>query len=132
MAHSSTGGTLPTKGRYPIQIYDRVPGGLHGDVGYFAHDRTVSAGWRMSKQGGNQQKGAPSATIVVVEQWVCLVLGLVCMAFGVWGLFMKPGLYALSATTAWLGSLFVPTLRATAVVCLSMGVVLVRRGWAHL
>ncbi len=39
---------------------------------------------------------------------------------------------ALSAHIAWLGSLHTPTLRVTAVVCIGLGVVLARRGWAHL
>jgi hypothetical protein len=41
--------------------------------------------------------------IVVVEQWICLVLGLVCMGFGMWGICMKPEQDALSVHIAWLG-----------------------------
>jgi hypothetical protein len=41
--------------------------------------------------------------IVVVEQWICLVLGFVCMGFGMWAICMKPEQDALSAHIAWLG-----------------------------
>jgi hypothetical protein len=60
------------------------------------------------------------------------VLGFVCMSFGIWGIFMKPEQHPLSEYIAWLGSLYVPALRVTAVACLGLGVTLVRRGWAHL
>jgi hypothetical protein len=82
--------------------------------------------------GGNEQRSAQPKTIVVIEQWICFVLGLVCMAFGIWAICVKPEELALSAYIAWLGSLYVPTLRVTAVVCLGLGVALVRLGWAHL
>lgn len=132
MAHLGAGRTLATKGRYPVQVFDRGPDSLHGDIGYRDHERSSSAGRRMWKKDGNTQKSASLATIVVVEQWICFVLGFVCMAFGIWGICMKSGQPALSAYIAWLGSLYVPTLRVTAVVCLGLGVMLVRRGWAHL
>jgi hypothetical protein len=124
MAHSGTGRTLAAKGRYPIQIFDRGPSSLHPDVGY--RERASSAGRRMWAREGNE----PTATIVV-EQWICFVLGFVCMACGIWGICMKPGQSALSIYIAWLGSLYVPALRITAAACLGLGVMLVRRGWAH-
>src|SRR5258708_1424448 len=129
MAHSGAGRTLTTKGRYPVQVFDRSSGSLHGDVGY--HERALSAGRRMWKKEENEQKSAPPKTIVV-EQWICFMLGFACMAFGIWGICMEPGQHALSTYIAWLGSFYVPTLRVTAVVCLGLGVALVRRGWAHL
>jgi hypothetical protein len=84
------------------------------------------------EKGGGEQESAQPKKIVVIEQWICLVLGLVCMAFGMWGLCMKPEQDAFSAHIAWLGSLYMPTLRVTAIVCTGFGVMLVRRGWAHL
>ena len=131
MAHSGAGRTLAAKGRYPVQVFDRGPGSLHADVGYLDRESTSSAGRRMWKREGNELQGTPSATIVV-EQWICFVLGFVCMACGMWGICMKSGQSALSTSIAWLGSLYVPTLRITAAVCLALGVMLVRRGWAHL
>jgi hypothetical protein len=83
-------------------------------------------------KGGGEQESAQPKMIVVIEQWMCLVLGLVCMAFGMCGICTKPGQDALSEHIAWLGSLYMPTLRVTAVACVGLGVMLIRRGWAHL
>jgi hypothetical protein len=131
MAHPSAGRLLPTKGRYSVKVFDRGPGSLRVDVGYLDREPALSAGRRTWKKEGNERQGAPSPTIVV-EQWICLVLGFACVAFGLWGLCIKSGQSALSSYIAWLGSLYVPTLRVTAIVCVGLGVMLIRRGWAHL
>jgi hypothetical protein len=127
MAHSGIGRILAAKGGYPVQ----GSGSLHGDVGYLDRETALSAGPKVRKMKENEQKSISPRTIVV-EQWICFALGFACMAFGIWGICMKPGQYALSAYIAWLGSLYVPALRVTAVACLGMGVVLIRRGWTHL
>jgi hypothetical protein len=88
----------------------------------------LSIGQGAREKGGDERKNAQPTTIAVIEQWICFVLGLVCMAFGIWGICMKPEQDALSAYIAWLGSLYVPTLRITAVVCVGLGVMLIRRG----
>jgi hypothetical protein len=123
---------LTTKVRSPIQGYDRDTRGLHEDVGHLSPDRTSSVGQGVMERGGGEQESAQPKMIVVIEQWICLVLGLFCMAFGMWGICMKPEQHAFSAYIAWLGSLYMPTLRVTAVVCIGLGVMLARRGWAHL
>ena len=128
MAGTGTDRILATKVISPIQGYDRGPGGLHEDVGHLGRERTLSVGQGAREKTGDEQKGAQPTTIVVIEQWICLVLGLLCMAFGIWGICMKPEQDALSAYIAWLGSLYVPTLRITAVVCVGLGVMLIRRG----
>jgi hypothetical protein len=65
----------------------------------------------------------PRPTLVAIEQWFCFLLGIVCMASGVWGICM-------SHSEDLLGSAVVPALRVTAAACLGMGVELVRRGFA--
>jgi hypothetical protein len=132
MAHLGVSRILAAKGGYPVQGSSRGPGSLYENVGYLDHERTSSVRQRTGKKEGNERQCAPPAKIVVVEQWICFVLGFVCMTFGVWGICMEPGQDALSAYIAWLGSLYIPTLRVTAVVCLGLGVMLARRGWAHL
>jgi hypothetical protein len=132
MADTGTGRMLTTKVIFPIQGYDRVAASLHEEVGHLGRGRALSVGRGIRKKGGDEQKNAQPTTIAVIEQWICLVLGLVCMAFGMWGICMKPGQDALSEHIAWLGSLYMPTLRVTAVVCAGLGVMLIRRGWAHL
>jgi len=128
MAGTGTDRILATKVISPIQGYDRGPGGLHEDVGHLGRERTLSVGQGAREKTGDEQKGAQPTTIVVIEQWICFILGLVCMALGMWGICMKPEQDALSAYIAWLGSLYVPTLRVTAVVCVGLGLMLIRRG----
>jgi hypothetical protein len=112
----------------PIQNYDRGTGSFYEDVGVLRRERTLSVGQRVRKKGRGKPKSTQPEMIVVVEQWICLVLGLACVGFGMWGICMKPEQDALSAHVAWLGSLYTPTLRVTAVVCIGLGVALVRRG----
>ena len=132
MADTGTDRILATTVISPIHSYDRGTSSLHEDVKHLGRERTLSVRQGVREKGGGERKSAQPTTIVVIEQWMCLVLGLVCMAFGIWGICMKPEQDALSAYTAWLGSLYMPTLRVTAVVCIGLGVVLARRGWAHL
>ena len=130
MASTGTGRLLATKVTFPVQGYDRGTGGLHEDVGHLGRGRNLSVGQR--EKGGDERKSAQPTTIAVIEQWICFVLGLICMASGFGGICMKPEQDALSASVAWLGSLYMPMLRVTAVACIGLGVMLTRRGWAHL
>jgi hypothetical protein len=132
MADTGISQILTTKVISPIQGYNRGASSLHEEVGHLGRERALSVGRGIRKKGGDEQTSAQPTTFAVIEQWICLVLGLVCMAFGMWGICMKPGQDALSEHIAWLGSLYMPTLRVTAVVCVGLGIVLIRRGWAHL
>jgi hypothetical protein len=69
--------------------------------------------------------------IVVAEQWVCFLLGFICMACGGWGICMKYSLDLSSGYISWLGSAYGPALRFTAVACLVSGAVLLRCGLAR-
>lgn len=132
MAHSGASRTLPTKSKYhPVQVFDRGPGSLRTDVGNLNRDYASSTGRSTRNKERIERLGAPPARIVV-EQWICFVLGSICTAFGIWGLCIKSGQSAHSSYMACLGSLYVPTLRVTAIVCVGFGVKLIRRGWAHL
>jgi hypothetical protein len=132
MADTGIGRILTTKVISPAQGYDRGIGNLQEDVKHLNHERTLSVRQGVREKGGDEQKNAQPTTITFIEQWICLVLGLVCMAFGMWGICMEPGKNALSEHIAWLGSLYMPTLRITAVVCIGLGVVLAGRGGKHL
>ena len=116
----------------PIQGDDRGAGRLHEEVGQLGRERALSVGRGIRKKGGDEQKSAQPGTFAVIEQWICLVWGFTCMAFGAWGIFVKSRQDALSEHIAWLGSLYMPTLRVTAVVCIGLGVMLIRRGLACL
>jgi hypothetical protein len=132
MADSGIDRISTTKVISPIQGDDRGAGSLHEEAGHLGRDRALSVGWGRGKKEGGEQKGSQPTTLTVIEQWICLVWGFICMAFGVWGIFVKPRQDALYEHIAWLGSLYMPTLRVMAIVCIGLGVMLVRRGWAHL
>jgi hypothetical protein len=125
-------GILTTKVISPIQSNGRGTRSLHEGIGHLSYERTSSVGHGVRQKGQGEQESAQPKIVVVIEQWICLVLGLGCMGFGMWGICMKPEQNALSAHIAWLGSLYTPALRVTAVVCIGLGVVLTRRGWTHL
>ena len=132
IADTGTGRILRDRVISPTQGYDRGASSLHEEVGHLGRERALNVGQGTRNKGGDEQKNAQTTTIVVIEQWICLVLGVACMALGMWGTCMKAGQDALSEYIAWLGPLYIPTLRVTAVVCVGLGVVLIRRGWRQL
>ena len=131
MPGTGKGQLWETKRESPVHDSDRNTCRHSGGVENLDSMPASRAGRKERSKGADKQNKVPLATIVAIEQWVCFVLGFVCMAFGFWGICMKPGQGAFSAYVAWLGSLYMPTLRVTAVVCLGLGAMLVRRGWAQ-
>ena len=99
----------------------------HKDVGRLNRERPSSTEQGMRKDT-KERKEYRFGLIVAIEQWICLLLGVVCIASGTYGVFLKLSQNALPAYLAWLAMAYVPTLRITAVACLVMGLVLVRRG----
>jgi hypothetical protein len=69
----------------------------------------------------------PRAT--VIGKWICLVLGVVCIDCGIFGIFTKY-IAGPPSSVAWPGSAYIPALRVTALLCLFMGLLLVRYGWS--
>ena len=132
MADTGMGRILTSNVISPIQSYDRGVRSPQENRGHVSRERTLSAGQGVREKGGGKQESAQPKMIVVIEQWICLALGVVCIACGIWGISMKPEQDVLSAYIAWLGSLYMPTLRVTAVACIGLGVALARWGWAHL
>jgi hypothetical protein len=103
---------------------------LRGGVSPLCHEGILSAGRRIEKKGEAEQNYSPLMTLVVViEQWICIVLGITCIVLGILGISMHLGQDALLADLPWSKSIYVPLLRITAAVCLAWGVVLVRLGW---
>jgi hypothetical protein len=107
---------------------DETPAGsLHKDHVRIADD------WPPERRRGVQNsKGDEGTTlivprVVVAEQWLCLLLGMIC---GVCGLFMKYNQDSPIAYSRWLGPAYGPILRFTAIACFVAGAVLVRCGLA--
>jgi hypothetical protein len=116
--------------RNTSSIHDNA-GSRHKDVSRLDHERPSSAEQGMKKNRGEGRKGSRFGLIVAIEQWICLSLGVVCIASGTRGIFLRVSQNGLPICLAWLGSAYVPTLRVTAAGCLVMGLVLVRRGVTH-
>jgi hypothetical protein len=109
-----------TQFRSPVEAHADIAGKPHEDQARLT-----------SRSERDREATIPTnPTIVAVEQWLCLLLGLVCMVCGVWGICLKYDQELPSGHLPWLGSMYGPTLRGTAVACFVSGAVLVRRGLA--
>jgi hypothetical protein len=106
-------------------------GNLHKDRARVADDRPPEP--RRRSQNTKRDEGATRIVprIVVAEQWLCFLLGMICMICGVYGLFMKYN-HDLTpfAHLRWLGPAHGAILRSTAIACFVVGAVLVRCGLA--
>jgi len=125
MAGSGVGRMLATSGRSAIsgsaQSHQGVDRGLD-------REDTLNSERRIEKKAGATQSRFPVSLIVVIEQWICLGLGMICMISGTLGISMSTSQNDLSAHFAWAGLGYVPLLRITAAACLALGIVLVRLG----
>jgi hypothetical protein len=87
---------------------------------------------RDTRSSESDEKAMPtSPNIVVAEQWLCFLLGLICMVCGGWGICMKYSQGLSSGYVPRLGSAYGLALRLTAVACLAFGARLVRWGLAR-
>jgi hypothetical protein len=121
MAGEAKGEKAATQFRSPVEAHAPIAGNPY-------ENRACLIG---SSKRNREATTPTNPTIVAVEQWLCSLLGLVCMACGVWGICMKYDQELPSGYIPWLGSMYGPTLRGTAVACFVSGVVLVRRGLAR-
>jgi hypothetical protein len=91
---------------------------------------TLGAGRGTEKKGKAERSYAPLMTLVVViEEWICVVLGIVCIVSGLVGLTMNPSQNDVASGLHCSKSIYMALLWATAVVCLALGIALVRLGW---
>lgn len=120
MPDTSTGRILTTKvnPRFKATI---GTGSLHEDVGYLRHERTLSVEQKVRGKRGGEQKSVRSKVIVVIEQWICLVLGPGLHGLRNVGICMKPDSMLFLHTSHGWDRYNVPTLRLTAVVCMGLG-----------
>jgi hypothetical protein len=78
---------------------------------------------------GNEPKGFTPTVATVIGQWICFLLGAVCIVCGVFGICAKHIEGPLSVSVAWLGSAYMPTLWVASLLCLFIGLLLLRYGW---
>jgi hypothetical protein len=101
-----------------------------GSVRCVGREGTSGAGQETEKKAKAEPSYAPLMTlIVVIEEWICMVLGIICIVSGIVGLAMNPSQNDVAAGLSWLKSMYILLLRATATVCLALGAALVRLGW---
>lgn len=125
MAGTGAGQMLAAQGRSAVSGSARS----HRGVGRrLDREGTLNSRRRIEKQADASQSGSPVSLIVVIEQWLCLGLGVICLISGTLGISMSTGQNDLSAYFAWAGLGYVSLLRITAAACLVLGVVLVRLG----
>jgi hypothetical protein len=110
---------------------ETLAGSFHKNHVRIADDRTPEPrrGRQNTKRDERTTRIVPR--IVVAEQWLCFLLGLICMICGVCGPLyeIQPGL-SLLRNSRWLGPAYEPILRFTAIACFVAGAVLVRCGLA--
>jgi hypothetical protein len=120
-----------TQFRRPDQTLAGLIGSLHKDHAGIADKRTPES--RRRGQNTKREDGTTHTIprIVVAEQWLCFLLGSICLICGVCGLFMKYNQDSLFPFLRWLGPAYGPTLRFIALACFVLGAVLVRLGLAR-
>ena len=125
MAGTGIGQMLATQGRSAVsgsaRSHQKVDRGLD-------HEDTLNSKRRIEKKATANQSGFPVSLVVVIEQWICLGLGMICMTSGILGISMSTGQNDLSTHLAYAGFGYVSLLRITAAACLALGTVLVRLG----
>lgn len=89
--------------------------------------RALDGGYLLRR--GSEQNDSKLRTIVGIEQWICFLLGVVCILFGIRGICMECSRATLSTYVAWLGTAYVPALRAIAMLCFGLGIALVHQAW---
>jgi hypothetical protein len=120
-----------TQFRRPDETLAGIVGSVHKDPMRIADDRTPEL--RRGGQNTKRDKGTTRIVprIVVAEQWLCFLLGLICTICGICGLFMKYN-HDLTpfAHLRWMGPAHGAILRSSAIACFVVGAVLVRCGLA--
>jgi hypothetical protein len=94
-----------------------------------SYRQSLNAKQKAESAAGDEPKDFTPARTAVIGQWICLVLGVACIVCGACGIFAKHMEGPPSSSIAWLGSAYMPTLRVTALLCLFLGLLLVRHGW---
>ena len=120
-----------TQFKRPDQTLAGLVGSFHKDRAGIADERTTEPQRRGQNTKRDDGITRTIPRIVVAEQWLCFLLGLICMICGVYGLFMKYRQDTPFAYIQWLGPAYGLILRSIAIACIVLGAVLVRCGLAN-
>jgi hypothetical protein len=130
MADRETDGVVATRFRYWIEGHSGIAAKTHGNRALPASEHGKVATRKNETVEADEENAVANPRVVAMQQWICFLLGLICISCGIVGIWIKRDEALGSADIAWLGSAYWPTLRLTAVICVALGVALVRRGWA--
>jgi ABC-type amino acid transport system permease subunit len=130
MASGNTGRTLTTYFRSMGRGFDHPVDNPRTRFSRRIYTQPLNAKQKAESKAKVKSKDFTTLRAAVIGQWICFVLGTVCIVCGSCGVFAKHIEDPLSASVAWLGSAYMPTLRVTALLCFLMGVLLVRHGWS--
>ena len=120
-----------TQFRHPDRARSGRAGSFHNDQPRIADERTPETLRRSRITKRDEVPPRTIPRIVIAEQWLCFLLGLICMICGVHGLFVKYSQDSPFAYIRRLGPAYGPILRSTAIACIALGAVLVRCGLAN-
>jgi hypothetical protein len=130
MASGDTGRTLTAYFSSLCSGFDHTGGSPRTWSSSRTYRPPLNAKQKSESTTGDEPKDFTPSRAAVIRQWICFVLGVVCVAYGAYGVFAKPIEGPPSAFVAWLGSAYLPALRIAALLCFFMGVLLMRRGWS--
>jgi hypothetical protein len=124
-------GKKATQFRCPVEPCAGIGEIPHEDQARLPDEQTPGTLQAGQSAKGDEKMTSRNPNVIVVEQWLCLLLGLVCMVCGILGMCLKYSQVPSSPYIPWLGSAFGPILRLTAISCFALGAVLVRLGLAR-
>jgi hypothetical protein len=130
MAGEGTDRKAPQIG-HPDRTRTGLAGSFHKDHPRIADEWTPETRRRSRITKRDEVPPRTIPRIVIAEQWLCFLLGLICMICGVYGLFVKYSQDSPFAYIQRLGPAYGPVLRTTAIACIALGAVLVRCGLAN-
>ena len=130
MVFGDTGRTLTTYFRAVGRGRDHAVDSPGTRPSGHAYKQPPSAKQKAEGTARDEPKDFTPSVAAVIGQWICFVLGVVCIVCGAFGIRAKHIEGPPPASVAWLGSAYIPALRVTALLCLFLGLLLVRRGWS--
>jgi hypothetical protein len=116
MAHTNAEGIGAAPGSFGVLGGTR---GSRGSVRHLSPKDILSAGQEKEKEEEAEQNCSPLMTLVI-EQWISMILGIICVVSGIVGIAMNPNQIDVATGLPSLKSIYVPLLRTTATVCLAL------------
>jgi hypothetical protein len=98
--------------------FDRTVDSPHTRFSRRIYTQPMNTKQKAESAARDEPKDFAPSRAALIGQWICFVLGVVCIACGAFGVFANHIEGPSSAFIAWLGSAYIPALRLTALLCL--------------